>query len=261
MKHRAPAPRFSLSSRSSPLLRADELAHAAYNTVVDGIDLDLAGSSFRQRRLAVGSLVTVDGSVSVWVSPTRPWPDPPIPFLSHVVIDEEKGSTPNGKRQLGAAIQMRERLPESTRIALATRPRNPDGGRGHLSRLSLLRSVAEEWDFDLALDLSGPVDWLWEAEAAVLRLGPRLRLIRVTCPSPALDTHIRSRLTQRTIAAAVDSAFDGVIAVVVPLPFWRWRDVAYFERVGREAVERLSDRFGIVPVRYGWRARERSSAP
>jgi hypothetical protein len=39
--------------------------------------------------------------------------------------------------------------------------------------------MAEEWDFDLVLDLVGGVDPQWEAEAAVVRIGSRLRMVRL----------------------------------------------------------------------------------
>ena len=48
---------------------------------------------------------------------------------------------------------------------------------------SPLRYVAEEWEVHIALDLTGAIDPRWEAEAAILRLGERLRLVRFAPPS------------------------------------------------------------------------------
>jgi len=165
-----------------------------------------------------------------------------------LVIDEESGKDPNGKRQLANAIRMRSMTPTSTRVALAIRPRNPEGSRAHLGRLALLRHIAEEWDLDIALDLCGHIDWLWEAEAIVHRLSSRLRLVRMIYPLPSLDAHTRTRITQRTVAACVDAAYDGQIALVCPLPIWRWHDSSALDRGFQTAVERLSGRFGLVSM-------------
>ncbi|MEA2530429.1 MAG: hypothetical protein QOG89_2073 [Thermomicrobiales bacterium] len=259
-------PTFAVSSRSTPLLACDDLIQVARGAAVSGVDLDLTGSALRRRLTHAKSLSDLSDVLSTWIPPTngslddllaRAW----SPRGSLVVVDEERGSMPNGKRQLGAAIRLRGVVPASTRVALAIRPRNPEAGRAHLTRLALLRNLAAEWDLDLALDLSGPVDWLWEAEAAVYRLGPRLRLLRITFPLPTLDAHTRSRLTQRTLAASVDTAFDGLIAVVCPMPIWQWRASSALERSTRTAVERLAGRFGITPLHAPWNVPQRSPAP
>jgi hypothetical protein len=261
-----PRPRFAVSSRSTPLLGCDDLRRVADAAALDGVDLDLTGSSLRRRLIHVDHLPNLEGVLSLWLS-SKPNPTDDLSavrlavFRGTVVIDEERGSTPNGKGQLATAIRARDLVPGSTRIALAVRPRNPDAGRAHLTRLSLLRNLAEEWDLDLALDLSGPVDWLWEAEAAVFRLAPRLRLVRIVNPLPALDAHTRTRLTQRTIGACIDAGFDGLFAVVCPLPIWRWRAASTLERTAGIAVERLGSRFGIVPVRPRSHVPQRSSTP
>ncbi len=263
-----PGPRFSVSSRSTPLLGADDLVKVAHAAAIDGIDLELGGSSLRRRlvNLERQEHLGRGGITSAWLPPATSVFDDLLGRTlirrgSFAVVEEEKGSTPNGRVQLAAAIRLRQVVPDEARIALAIRPRNPEAGRAHLARLSLLRNVAEEWDLDLALDLSGSVDWLWEAEAAVFRLAPRLRLLRIAFPSPTLDTQTRSRLTQRTIASCVDIGFDGVIAVVCPIPFWRWRSLTALERSVNTAVERLSSRFGIAPVRPFQDIPQRSSTP
>src|SRR5205814_9160309 len=124
--------------------------------------------------------------------------------------------------------------------------------------LSSLKSIAEEWDLDLALDLIGPIDWLWEAEAAVARMMPRLRYVRLVYPLPTLDAQVRSRMTQRTIAACVDMAFSGTIAVATPLPFWHWRNPQALEMAAGAAVDRLELRFGVSRTPSYWETRQRS---
>jgi hypothetical protein len=95
----------------------------------------------------------------------------------------------------------------------------------------------------------------------VFRLAPRLRMLRVVYPLPTLDAQTRSRMTQRTIAASVDAGFEGLIAIVCPLPIWRWRSVSALAHATATAVDRLSDRFGIVPARPVHDLPQRSSTP
>lgn len=266
MKSGSSGPRFALSSRSTPLLGFEDLARAAHASSLDGTDLDLTASAFSRRIAGNGRLNDLEGVASLWISSSPRSLDEvathgPGLGTGMIVVDEERGSVPNGREQLATAIKARGLVPPQSRVALAVRPRNPEAGRAHLARLSLLRNFAEEWDLDLALDLSGPIDWLWEAEAAVFRLAPRLRLLRIVQPLPALDAQTRTRMTQRTIAACVDAGFDGLIAVVCPLPFWRWHSVPALVRATVIAVDRLSDRFGIVSVRPYQDLPQRSSTP
>jgi hypothetical protein len=247
---------------------ADDLLRVAHAAAIDGVDLDLGGSPIQRWLANVERQAYLDhgGISSVWVpAATSDYDDLLGRMLvrrgSMAIVEEEKGSTPNGRAQLAAAIRLRRLVQDEARIALAVRPRNPEAGRAHLARLSLLRNIAEEWDLDLALDLSGSVDWLWEAEAAVFRLSPRLRMLRINYPLPTLDAHTRTRLTQRTIAACVDAGFEGTIAIVCPMPIWRWRSLSALERSVSMAVERLSGRFGITPIRPFQDLPQRSSTP
>jgi hypothetical protein len=274
----APRPTFVVSTLSSPLLRPSEVCAAVRRAGLAGVDLDLTG--WRNQRMLT-DLAHSDPSrrsliASVWVPADRgvsrlgrltPWKPGAVPGASLprtvelVVVDEEKErGHPNGHGQLRSAIRLRDPGGFPGRIALAVRPRNPEGGRAHLARLSLLKSVAAEWDFDLALDLAGPVDWLWEAEAAIVRMASRLRLVRVLFPLHTPDAHLRARMTQRTLAACVDAGFDGLIAIAVPLPCWRWLDADALERMSAEAVDRLASRFGIEPAGYRRHLAPRSSA-
>lgn len=154
-------------------------------------------------------------------------------------------SSPMSSRQVQQAITLQREAPTAARVALAIHPRNPDGGRSHLIHLSALRAVAEEWDLELALDLTGHVDWLWEAEAAMYRMMPRLSLIRLTFPLPRLDAHVRTRMTKRVLAAAIDGGFAGAIALSVPLAMWRWRNERALASIAASAAGQLAERFGI----------------
>jgi hypothetical protein len=234
-------------------LSADILAAIAARSSRTGIDIDLTGAKWRSKFIRPDEPETYESITSLWLPANADDCDTiaariGISQRALVVIDEESGKEPNGKRQLATAIRLRSLIPSSTRVALAIRPRNPDGNRAHLGQIALLRHVAEEWDFDIALDLCAHIDWLWEAEAVVHRLSSRLRLVRMIYPLPRLDAHTRTRITQRTIAACVDAAFDGQLSIVCPLPLWRWRDANALDRGFQGAVERLSDRFGLVSM-------------
>ncbi|MFT4036630.1 MAG: hypothetical protein QM692_00515 [Thermomicrobiales bacterium] len=87
------------------------------------------------------------------------------------------------------------------------------GGRPHLVQLGALRRFAEEWDLGLALDLTGRLDPTWEAEAAVTRLGPRLRLIRVRDSAPSRAAVGLDRVACRALHAALDREHPLVVAI------------------------------------------------
>jgi hypothetical protein len=250
---RTPRPRFAISSRSTPLLSADVLSVIASRSSLTGIDIDLTGAKWRSKFIRPDYPETYESITSLWIPANADDCDTIAARIgssqrAFIVIDEESSKEPNGKRQLATAIRLRSLIPSSTRVALAIRPRNPDGNRAHLGQIALLRHIAEEWDLDIAIDLCAHIDWLWEAEAVVHRLSSRLRLVRMIYPLPRLDAHTRTRITQRTIAACVDAAFDGQLSVVCPLPIWRWRDANALDRGFQTAVERLSDRFGLVSM-------------
>jgi hypothetical protein len=163
-----------------------------------------------------------------------------------LIVPAQGGLTsPMMSRQVQRAITLQREAPTAARVALAVHPRNPDGGRAHLVHLSALRAFAEEWELELALDLTGHVDWLWEAEAAIYRMMPRLSLIRLTFPLPRLDAHVRTRMTKRVLAAAIDGGFAGAIALSVPLPLWRWRNERALASIAASAAGQLAERFGI----------------
>lgn len=259
-------PTFAISTTSSPLMRAGDYIRAADNAAAARIDLDLTVSRLRRRMLKSEAWAGSDAIVCIRLpaagdigalldlSGWQRW-------SGTIVVHEDDNEKHNGRVQLAKAIRLRESAGANTRIALGVRPRNPDGGRAHLTALSFLRSVAEEWDLDLALDLSGPADWLWEAEAAVLRMIPRLSIVRLIYPLPALDTHVRGRLSQRTLAACLDSGFSGLLSIVAPLPLWRWRDQHALVEATRTAVARLGSRYALSVEHHGVNAPERSSTP
>lgn len=95
------------------------------------------------------------------------------------------------------------------------------GGRPHLVQLGGIRRFAEEWDFRIAIDLSGRFDPTWEAEAAIARLGERLRLIRLPASAPSRAAIGRDRVACRALHAALDrdGGLDVAFTFVRPVPF------------------------------------------
>ncbi|MCA9876672.1 MAG: hypothetical protein KC442_02790 [Thermomicrobiales bacterium] len=87
------------------------------------------------------------------------------------------------------------------------------GGRPHLVQLGALRRFAEEWDIGVALDVTGRIDPTWEAEAAVTRLGQRLRLLRVRDSAPSRSAVGLDRVACRALHAALDRDSPLLVAV------------------------------------------------
>jgi hypothetical protein len=84
-----------------------------------------------------------------------------------------------------------------------------------------MRRIAEEWDFGIALDLSGRFDPTWEAEAAIARLGNRLKLLRLSAAAPSRSAVGRDRVACRALHAAIERAAALEVAITSPraVPF------------------------------------------
>ncbi|MDQ3614599.1 MAG: hypothetical protein M3412_09800 [Chloroflexota bacterium] len=86
----------------------------------------------------------------------------------------------------------------------------------HLERVANMRRIAEEWDLDMALDLTASGIDQWEAEAALMRLFPRLTLVRLR---PWLDgdgmplSASPARICMRSASMLADQAYSGAISI------------------------------------------------
>lgn len=110
-----------------------------------------------------------------------------------------------------------ERTGSSPRMAVGIRAVDLGGQKGHLDHIRSIRHLAEEWDLDVALDLTGPVPRDWEAEAAIVRLLPRLALVRIAPEAgDGLYDHrsIATRsIAARSIAILADQGYSGPISL------------------------------------------------
>lgn len=90
----------------------------------------------------------------------------------------------------------------------------------HLEHVANMRRVAEEWDLDIALDLTTPGIDQWEAEAALMRLFPRLGIVRIRPwqhPSGAVLHSSTARAGLRTVSMLADQAYNELISIA-PYP-------------------------------------------
>jgi hypothetical protein len=163
--------------------------------------------------------------------------------ISAIVADAAIGQGPDQQRRARLAQQLQRVLAPPTRLTIALRPRQLEGGRAHLDRLVALRRQAEEWDFDLALDLCGPIDIAWESEAAISKLWSRLTLVRIGPAESTPPGRGRSWQTQRVLAFLADLGYDQTIAIAAhatPWPFgWSGALARSLDRTAMAVVERF----------------------
>jgi len=116
------------------------------------------------------------------------------------------------------------------------------GGRPHLVQLGGIRRFAEEWDLSVAVDLSGPFDPTWEAEAAVARLGDRLTILRINASAPSRAAIGRDRVACRALHAAMDRdhTLEVAIAPIKSVPFPITPRVASYG--ARRAMDYIAER-------------------
>ena len=92
----------------------------------------------------------------------------------------------------------------------------------HLDIVANYRRMAEEWDLDLALDLTHSDIGAWEAEATLMRIFPRLTVVRVRplvledgTPADAVP----ARIGMRTMSMLADQAYSGLVSIAPEFVF------------------------------------------
>lgn len=118
---------------------------------------------------------------------------------------------------LGAELRRRMDAASHGAVRLAIGVKGSAVHRGHdqLAQLQSLRHAAEEWDLDIALDLAGDVPHYLEAEAAVLRLLPRLTLVRIpSWVSTSGELNANDPISRRVVAILADQGYAGTISII-----------------------------------------------
>lgn len=113
----------------------------------------------------------------------------------------------------------------------------------HLEHVANMRRVAEEWDLDIALDLTSPCIEHWEAEAALVRLFPRLTLVRLQpwLDRDGLPVHTGpARVCMRSASMLADQAYSGTISIEASAAASGWWSLP--SRPGlRDAIQTRAD--------------------
>ena len=257
------SPLITLSTHASPLLRLSTVCRIAEAAELDGVDLDMSFCPLR--RVSCFATIAERYPVpirSVWV-PARPlwlaWWQARAPQVAAelartngaatLVVDlpMENGGEVSRALLTGLTESVRAVVHPSTRIAVALRARNLEGGRRHLVQLTALRRLGEEWDFGIALDLVGAIDPRWEAEAAVSRLGSRLIMLRVDGQLlTKVPSYGRHRPAARALAAALDAGHTSEFALVPHVPPWQRGWAPALIRACSEESGRIRDRYSAI---------------
>lgn len=264
MHTRASSPSITLSTSGSSIITMSALPAIVALSSLDGLDLDLSAGSMRLRPGAFAARAA-EARVpirSVWVSlpdflerrrgwfnryDELGWPLVTTGSVETVVVHASSRRRESTLIPVPANIaNLRRAVSARTRIAVAIRSSELEGTRDHLAALARLRRYAEEWDLQLAVDLTGRVDPRWEVEAALIRLLPRLSLVRLRLPSSPQSWEGHDRVTSRAVATLTDVRFLGSIAIVPAVGMWqRWWSPAICE-AAQASAQALRERFASV---------------
>lgn len=257
-----PLPPLVTLSTGASRLRPSTLFRAASDAGVDGVDLDLSGRPWPDPRRVAAAAERHNVAVrSIWVPRPGIWTgwrsDRAMEVTAalvgatgagFLVIDGPVGN--DGSLSRSAMTRLTEAAhgvaPPGTHVVIALRGRHLEGGRRHLVQMTSLRRLAEEWEFGVALDLSGTLDARWEAEAAVSRLGARLTMIRLPANAASGPSSGGNRVAVRALAAAMDSGYPTQFAVVPGVPFWQSGYVPALARACATAKRRIAERHSVV---------------
>ncbi len=150
-------------------------------------------------------------------------------------------------------------------VAVGLRACHLAGGRRHLANLTLLRRRAEEWGLSIALDLTGSFDPLWEAEAAVLRLGGRLAVVRISSRANLPSAVNLDRVARRAVRAAIEQRRDVRVSIEPDVRWWQRRSARALADAWTVAASRINPWVGPtvrnVAPRTGEERRHRSLPP
>ena len=254
-------PTCSLSTLVSRYIPTPKLSQIARATHFDGLDLDYSGRPLPPPRDIATQLATDSLLVrSVWIPRTSRWslwrPDAGGVFASAVAALTSATylvtPLPQGAGSALASLSVVRRVNGLRRadihgrMVLAVSSEQLVGGRIHLRQMTLLRHLAEEWDFWLGLDMLGPIDPRWEAEAVVALLGPRLCLVRTVGDVLIRPDNPLTRPAKRALTAIIDDGHPRDIALRPDLSFPQRLWPAAVERACRASASSVQHRIGLV---------------
>ena len=248
-------PDLVLSSRANRWMPVRSLARVARDAGTRGVDLDLGARPLPfnlvdRTKLDTDLAKSVD---SIWLPAPRrsswggPRPDHVVAewvelsrrlAVRRLILDRRLALAPMGDRdKRPLLLRLQDGVGPETRITLAIRSSELEGTRAHLAKMSGIRRTAEEWGFDLAIDLLGQPDPRWEAEAALQRVLPRLVLVRIGSVAQPRPSSHRHRLMSRSLAYLLDQSFPGTLSLVPHLGWAGWlRTAALEQQTGNEAA-------------------------
>ncbi len=227
-------PQISLSIRPSLLTRIGSLFSAATWSGISEIDVDLTDGRLHNAaslaRHAANANVTIR---AIWL-PER---DPRQHGKQHTELPNIVAALADAVAPVAIVLDrpidradayqadlikgLRSVLPKTTSLVYVIRPAALLGTREHLTDLTALRHMAEEWNLELALDLHGPIDARWEAEAAITKLGSCLTAVRFGPLTSRPPGRGRERATARVLSTLADGGYGGVIAISPQVPRYR----------------------------------------
>ena len=251
-------PTISVSARPSLGFRGNLAQRIAAAACLSSISYDLSAAVWKQVHLRQGT--PSDPITTLWLG--NPWLglwsgpsdirrlresvqqlDPAAVALD---LDGPTECLPSPAVVTQRIRQAVELAGQQRRLLLAIRAPQLLGGRRHLAELTALRHLAEEWDLGVALDLTGRLDPTWEAEAAIVRLGSHLQLLRITTEATDRLAVGRSRVVARALGAALDLSVPPEIVLVPTVPLVRVASVRARAESTSRAVAAIRARLARV---------------
>ena len=248
-------PEITLSSTAVRLRRPSTIFRVADRTGIRNVDLDLSDSAVLGRTNDMRAAVAGFHGVirTVWL------PRSPLPTIwtgsnvHHEALEVVRQSgarvllrmpvaSPAGVNRIAITSltePVRGHLYGCSRITVVLDRRWTAGGRMPLVQMTALRRLAEEWDFEIGVDLTGRLDPTWETEAAILRLGQRLVYLRIaSLPTAGQVSNARDRISARALAAACESGSLRTVSLAPAGPAWQHLAVG----LASDACTALADR-------------------
>lgn len=238
----------SFSTRGA-LMPAWMVQHVAGMSEVDGIDVDATSQLGAWLATLTGTSESPYIPIrSIWL-PIDGVRAPRIRRLVDATYDRQSDVPPlvvlvlpgaGGIRDWARSFQQSTGSTQGWTVAIGLPAVALRGGRPHLVQLGNIKRFAEEWELAVAIDLAGRFDPTWEAEAAISRVGNRLRVLRMTTGAPSRAAVGRDRVACRALHAAIDRVerLEVALASARTVPF------PVTPRSAARAAERAADYIG-----------------